>query len=83
MSAVATKPDLVVGVAAITKAFNDEFGCDLSERQVRHLCETGALPGVFRLGIKFAARRSTMKSSIDQRERAGLEAAGYGQPTTA
>ena len=41
---------------------------DLPDRQVYHLCATGQLPGVFKLGRLYHARRSVLLEHMIRRE---------------
>jgi len=54
--------DLIVGA----KLIGAEIG--MSERQTYHLLETKVLPG-FKLGSKWAARRSRLKTYFDALDR--------------
>ena len=56
------KGDMLKGVKAIADFL------DLPERQVYHLCATGQLPGVFRLGRLYHARRSVLIEHMARRE---------------
>jgi hypothetical protein len=58
--------DLMIG----TKPIAAELG--LSVRQAFYLLETGKIPG-FKIGAKWAARRSTLETFVSDLERAGRE----------
>ncbi|WP_424361415.1 hypothetical protein [Methylocystis parvus] len=59
------KDDLLRGAKEIA----DFLG--VSERQGFHLCATGQLPGVFKLGRIWHARRSTLIEELRRREQGG------------
>lgn len=42
-----------------------------NERRVFYLCETGQLPGVFKVGRLWRARRSTLIEELRRREQGG------------
>lgn len=56
------KGDMLKGVKAIADFL------DLPERQVYHLCSTNQLPGVFKLGRLYHARRSILLEHMARRE---------------
>ncbi len=60
------KGDMLKGVKAIA------LFLDLPERQVYHLCATGQLPGIFKLGRLYHARRSALVEELRRREQGGV-----------
>jgi hypothetical protein len=60
--------DLMIGVEAIAKFTGQK------ERRVFHMLAIGQLPG-FKLGNKWAAKKSTLQQHIDEREREGAREA--------
>lgn len=59
---VPLKEDLLRGVAAIADFTGD------SERRTYHLIATKQLPGVFKMGNRYCARKSTIRANIAARE---------------
>jgi hypothetical protein len=63
--------DALRGMPAITAAYNQITGHELTERQVHHLAVTGALP-VWKCGGRLESSRSILKRCHEERQAEAL-----------